>query len=392
MQVIPAKSWSQQKAFLDFPWKIYKDNPYWIPQLRLEQSGLVGFGVFGHKDPFYEHNECQAFLARDGKNVLGRICAIWNRGHIDRYNDGVGFLGFFDCIDDTDVARALFDAAADWLRQRNCTVLRGPVNPSLNHTLGLLIDGFDSSPKFMMTYNLPYYERLFEENGFKKTQDLYAYWGAVEMLPKVREKLLPVCEQIEERTGATTRSVDVKHFQQDVEMFLNIYNKALTNTWGFVPMSLNEVKEMAFYLKYLIVPELTTAVEVDGKMVGASFALPDFNPRIKAIGGRITPLRLFKLLRRKEEIKSIRVLSTNVLPEYQMLGLGLVLLNGLVPKVMASGIIDAEFSWVLESNTFSRGSLEKGGAVRTKTYRVYDREIAMDKHIESDTMQELRHF
>ena len=375
MQIIPAKTWSQQKTFLDFPWKIYKNDPYWIPQLRLEQSSLVGFGNFRHKDPFYEHNECQSFIAIDGKNVLGRICAIWNRGHIDRYNDGVGFLGFFDCIDDTDVAGGLFDAAADYLKQRGCTVLRGPVNPSLNHTLGLLIDGFNSSPKFMMTYNLPYYERLFEENGFAKTQDLYAYWGEIEMLPKVREKLLPICQQIQERTGATTRPVDVKNFQQDVEMFLNIYNRALTNTWGFVPMSLKEVKEMAFYLKYLIVPELTVAVEVDGKMVGASFALPDFNPRIKAIGGRITPMRLFKLLRRKEQIKAIRVLSTNVLPEYQMLGLGLLLLEGLVPKVMESGITEAEFSWVLESNTFSRGSLEKGGAIRTKTYRIYDRPI-----------------
>jgi hypothetical protein len=375
MRVIPAKTWSQQKAFLDFPWKIYKDDPYWIPQLRMEQSGLVGFRLMGHKDPFYERNECQAFLAMDGKKVLGRICAIWNRGHIDRYNDGVGFLGFFDCIDDTDVAQGLFCAAAEYLKQRGCTVLRGPVNPSLNHTLGLLIDGFNSSPMFMMTYNLPYYERLFEETGFTKSQDLYAYWGEIGMLPKINEKLQPVCDQIKERTGAIVRTVDTKHFQREVEMFLQIYNRALTNTWGFVPMSLKEVKEMAFYLKYLIVPELTTAVEVEGKMVRASFALPDFNPRIKEIGGKMGPMRLFKLLRHKEKIQSIRVLSTNVLPEYQMMGLGLVLLNGLVPKVMQSGITNAEFSWVLESNTYSRGSLEKGGAIRTKTYRIYDRPI-----------------
>ena len=375
MQIVPAKTWSQQKAFLDFPWKVYKNDPYWIPQIRVEQSGLVGFKMFGHKDPFYEFNEGQAFIAVEGKNVLGRICAIWNRGHIDRYNDGVGFLGFFDCIDNTDVAQGLFNAAADWLKQRNCTILRGPVNPSLNHTLGLLIDGFNSSPMFMMTYNPPYYEKLFEENGFSKTHDLYAYWGEIGMLPEINKKLQPICDQIKERTGAVIRSVDVKNFQRDVEQFLHIYNKALTNTWGFVPMSLKEVKEMAFYLKYLIVPELTVAVEVDGKMVGASFALPDFNPRIKNIDGRITPLRLFKLLRRKEQIKTIRVLSTNVLPEYQMLGLGLILLNGLVPKVMQSGITEAEFSWVLESNAYSRGSLEKGGAIRTKTYRIYDRSI-----------------
>jgi len=381
MRIIPAKNWSQQKAFLDFPWKIYKDDPHWVPQLRIEQSGLAGFktpgfGILGNKkDPFYEFNEGQAFIAVEGKNVVGRICAVWNKGHIDRYNDGVGFLGFFDCIDSTEVARGLFDTAADWLKQRGCTLLRGPVNPSLHHTLGLLIEGFDSPPKFMMTYNPPYYEKLFEESGFVKTQDLYAYWGEIGMLPKIRDKLLPVCEQIAERTGVTVRSVDQKNFQRDVEQFLHIYNKSLTNTWGFVPMSLKEVKEMAFYLKYLIVPELTVAVEMEGKMVGATFALPDFNPRIKAIGGRITPWRLFKLLGRKEQIKSIRVLSTNVLPEYQMLGLGLVLLNGLVPKVMECGITEAEFSWVLESNTYSKGSLEKGGAVRAKTYRIYDRPI-----------------
>jgi GNAT superfamily N-acetyltransferase len=374
MQVIPATSCFQQKAFLDFPYKVYKNDPYWIPQLRMEQNGLVGFKFFGHKDPFYEHNECQAFIAMDGKNVVGRICAILNCGHLERYKDEIGFIGFFDCIDDISVAGELFQRAADWLRDRKCTFIRGPVNPSLNHTLGLLIDGFNSSPMFMMTYNPPYYEKLFEENGFRKSQDLYAYWGAVETLPKINAKLQPICDMLKERSGAKTRPVNTKQFQQDVELFLDIYNRSLTNTWGFVPMSKNEIKEMAFFLKYLIVPELTTAIEVDNKVVGASFALPDYNPRIKAIGGRITPFRLMKLLRRKEEIKSIRVISTNVLPEYQMQGLGMLLMNSLVPKVLQSGITDAEFSWVLESNSFSRGALEKGGAKRTKIYRVYDKQ------------------
>ncbi len=386
MQIIPAKTWSQKKKFLDFPWKIYKDDPYWIPQLRIEQSGLVGFKTLGHGDPFYDDNRCQAFLAVDGKRVLGRICAIWNTGHVDRYHDGVGFVGFFDCVDDVAVAGELFATAENWLGQFGCTTLRGPVNPSLNHTLGLLIDGFKSSPFFMMTYNPPYYEKLFEENGFKKCQDLYAYWGEIEMLPKIRQKLLPVCEMITERTGATMRSVDPRNFARDVELFLNIYNKALVHTWGFVPMSDREIKEMAFFLKYLIVPELTAAVEMDGKVVGASFALPDYNPRIREIRGRITPWNLWRLLRRKQDIKAIRILSTNVLPEYQMNGLGLLLVNGLVPKVMETGIREAEFSWVLESNAHSRGSLEKGGAIRTKTYRVYDRVFGSErKMLERDT-------
>ncbi len=371
MNIIPVRRWSEQKAFLDLPWKIYKDDPYWIPQIRLEQSGLVGFS----KDPFYERNECATFLAVDGKNVLGRICAILNRGHLDRYGDGVGFCGFFDCVDDVSVAGGLFDAATAWLKEKGCTTIRGPVNPSLNQTLGLLIDGFNSSPFFMMTYNPLYYEKLFEDNGFRKTQDLYSYWGSVDMLPKISEKLGPICEMLMERTGAKLRYADRRNFGRDVEIFLNIYNRGLMNTWGFVPMSDAEIKETVKYLKYLVVPELTSAVEMDGKVVGASFALPDYNPRIKAIKGRLFPFGLLRLLWRKRDIKSIRILSTNVLPEYQMQGIGLLLMHNLVPQVMKYGITNAEFSWVLESNTFSRGSLEKGGAIRTKTYRVYDKPI-----------------
>lgn len=375
MQVLPAITWSQQRQFLNVPWTIYKNDRYWVPQIRLEQSGLAGFKFFGHRDPFYEHNEGQAFIALDGKKVVGRIVAVLNRGHLERYKDGTGFFGFFDCVDDVSVAGELFAAASGWLKERDCTVLRGPVNPSLNQTLGLLIDGFDSMPTFMMTYNPRYYEKLFEENGLRKSQDLYAYWGEIEMLPKVNAKLQPVCDMIKERTGAVLRNVNTKKFQEDLEIFLSIYNRSLTNTWGYVPLSRNEIKEMAFFLKWLIVPELTTAVELDGKVVGAAFALPDYNPRIKAVNGRITPWGLWKLLHRKQDIKKIRIISTNVLPEYQMLGLGMLLLNGLVPKVWESGIQEAEFSWVLESNNFSRGSLEKGGAVRAKTYRIYDRNI-----------------
>ncbi len=372
MNIIDVKTWSDQKRFLDLPWKIYKGDPYWIPQLRIEQSSLVGFS----SEPFYKHNECKTFLVVDGKNVLGRICAVLNRGHLERYNDGVGFCGFFDCVDDVSAAGALFDAAAAWLKEKGCTTIRGPVNPSLNHTLGLLIDGFNSSPFFMMTYNPKYYEKLFEENGFRKTEDMYAYWGSVDMLPKITEKLGPICEHLKERTGAVLRCADRKHFGRDVEIFLHIYNRALTNTWGFVPMTDAEIKETVKYLKYLIVPELASAVEIDGKVVGASFALPDYNPRIRAIKGRLFPFGLLRLLWRKRDIKSIRILSTNVLPDYQMQGVGLLLMHTLLPQVLEYGITDAEFSWVLESNRFSRGSLEKGGAIRTKTYRIYDKPIS----------------
>ncbi len=366
--VKPVASKREQKLFLEFPWSLYRGDPNWIPPLRRNQRELVGYRAH----PFYERNEAQTFLALRGGQVVGRIAAILNRGHIERFGDQRGFFGFFECRDDAEAAAGLFDAVRRWFAERRIEKLRGPVNPSLNYELGMLVEGFDSPPTFMMTYNPPYYQRLVESYGFRKTQDLYAYWGHVSMLPEIRSKLKPVCDKISERLGARIRYLNKRRFLEDVRLFLDIYNRSLTNTWGFVPMSAGEVRHMASALRWLMVPELALGVEVDGRMAGAVFGLPDYNPRIKKIDGRLFPFGFMHLLRNKRAIKRIRVISTNVLPEYQLLGLGLVLLDGLVPKALEWGIEEAEFSWVLESNALSRGSLEKGGAKRIKTYRLYD--------------------
>lgn len=366
--VRPVSTRREQKEFLTFPWKLYRGDPNWVPPLRNNQRALVGFA----RHPFYDRNEAQAFLAYRGGEVVGRILAILNRGHNERFNEQRGFFGFFESVDDERVAHALFDAVRDWFAQRGIERLRGPTNPSLNYELGLLVDGFDSPPTFMMTYNPPYYQRLIESYGFRKTQDLYAYWGHVSMLPKIREKLKPVCDKIVERFNVKIRMLNKRRFLEDVELFLSIYNRSLINTWGFVPMTPAEVRYIARGLRWLMVPELALGVEVDGRVVGAVFCLPDYNQRIKEIDGRLFPFGFIHLLRNKRGIKRVRVISTNVLPEYQLLGFGLVLLDGLVPKALEWGIEEAEFSWVLESNALSRGSLEKGGAKLTKTYRLYD--------------------
>ena len=370
--IIKPSTNAEIKRLMTFPRSLYKSDPNWIPPIWSEEKGLLGFG----SDPFYERNQVQTFMAlRDGQ-VTGIIAAILNVGHLERYNDGVGFFGFFESIDDQETADKLFAAASQWLKERGCSIVRGPMNPSMNHTVGLLIDGFDSPPFFMMTYNPPYYEKLIENAGFTKSQDLFSFWGKVDMLPKVREKYLHTAEMIQERFNVKLRPLNKKRFTDDYEMFLDIYNRSLTNTWGFVPMSEREIKTMAASLKWLMIPELAIVAEIDGKPIGATFCLPDYNPRIKAINGKLFPFGFIKLLRNREDaIKRIRVISTNVLPEYQMSGLGLVLLNALVPKALECGVQEAEFSWVLESNQFSRGSLEKGGAKRNKTYRVYDKSI-----------------
>ncbi|MEN6406343.1 MAG: N-acetyltransferase, partial [Thermoguttaceae bacterium] len=210
----------QKKLFLEYPWTLYRNDPNWIPPLRDDQKRLVGY----KPHPFYARNRVQTFLAtRDGV-PCGRIAAILNQGHNLRYNEKRGFWGFFDCNDDQEAATGLFDAVRDWFAEQGIRKLRGPTNPSLNYALGLLIEGFDTPPTFMMTYNPPYYERLIENYGFRKTQDLYAFWGHVEMLPKIGQKLRPIAEQIIERYDVKLRSLDTSRFLEDVEMFLSIYN------------------------------------------------------------------------------------------------------------------------------------------------------------------------
>jgi GNAT superfamily N-acetyltransferase len=366
--VKPAVSGRERKAFLHLPWLINSVYPNWVPPLRQNQKEMVNY--IHH--PFYDNAEIQTFVAWQNDQPVGRIAAIVNHAHNRQHQDTVGFFGFFECIDDLDVSRALFDAARDWLRARGMTVVRGPTNPSLNHECGLLIEGFDTPPTFMMTHNPPYYQRLVENYGFTKVEDMAAFWGHTDMLDGLDKKLAFVVEEVKSRFQVKLRRLDRSKFDDEVRLFLDLYNRSLVGTWGFSPMSDAEVKHTAATLKYLIAPEMTAIIEVDGKPVGSSFAMLDYNPRIKAIDGRLFPFGLVKLLWNKKAIKRIRVISTNVLPEYQKWGLGLVVLAHLLPSVLEWGATEAEFSWVLESNHLSYKSLKRGGAKIVKNYRIFD--------------------
>ena len=363
----PVETRSQQKRFIHLPWRIYQDDPCWMPPLIMSQEELLGF----RKHPFYERSKSQSFLVTRGGRDVGRITAIVNAGHIDRYKEQRGFFGFFECDDDTAASRALFQAAGDWLHAQGMTCIRGPANPTLNYECGLLIDGFDTPPFFMMTHNRPWYAHLVEDAGFGKIEDMFAFYGKTSMLDGIDPKLATMIQGVKERFGVTLRPLDKSRFAEEVRMFLHIYNESLGGTWGFVPLTPGEVDHMAASLKYLIEPELAIVAEVGGKPVGAVFCLLDYNPRIKAIDGRLFPFGFLKLLWNKKAIKRLRAISTNVVPEYQAWGIGLVLMSGLYERFIKWGLEEVEFSWVLESNYLSRRTLERGGAMVTKKYRMY---------------------
>ncbi|HEX4142729.1 MAG TPA: N-acetyltransferase [Pirellulales bacterium] len=366
--VKPVESRRERKAFLELPWQLYRDDPNWIPPLRLNQKELAGYA----RHPFYDDAAGQTFLALSGGRPIGRILAIENPVHNRFHQERRGFFGFFESIDNQQVANGLFDAARGWLAARDIHQIRGPVNPSLNYECGLLVDGFQLPATFMMTYNPPFYARLIENYGFRKAQDLFAFWAPISIIPKLDAKLLFVAQEAAARLALEMRPLDKSRFRQEIEMFLDLYNQSLGGTWGFVPLSKREIDHMSASLKHLIIPELAMVASVEGKPIGAVFAIPDYNPRIKAIDGRLFPFGFLKLISKRRDFRRFRVISANVIPEYQRWGVGLVLLRSLIPKILESNFSDAEFSWVLESNHLSRRSLEKGGAVIEKTYRIYD--------------------
>ncbi len=362
----------QQKQFFNLPWQLYRNDPNWVPPLRQNQMELLNF----KPHPFYDTAEIQTFLALRGGVPCGRVAALINHVHNERYKEQRGFFGFFESENDPAVAAALFAAARQWLAGKGMTAIRGPVNPSLNYECGLLIDGFDSPPTFMMTYNPPFYPQLIEGCGFSKVQDMYAFWGHVDMLQELDKKLQFIIDEAKRRFGVRLRNLDRSRFKEDVRMFLDIYNRSLVGTWGFTPLSEGEIEHASAGLRQLIVPELTAAAEVDGKMVAAVFGLLDYNPRIKRIDGRLFPFGFLRLLWNKRAIPLVRLVSTNVVPEFQKWGLGLVLVNKLLPDALAYGIKEAEFSWVLESNHLSKATLQRGGAKLVKSWRIYDAEVA----------------
>ena len=360
-----------QKAFLTLERELYKGNENWVPPLWHERRKIVGFKYH----PFYDDAECQAFICSRKGEVVGRILAIVNHGHIRLHDEKRGFVGFFECINDSDASKLLFDAAFDWLAQKGMTDVRGPVHPSLNYEVGLLVDGFDSPPTFMIPYNHDYYESLFIESGFEQVQDLFSYDAHISILEDLDPKLAFVIKEATRRFNVKCRPIDRARFNEDVRSFLRIYNLSLQQTWGYVPMSEAEIDYQSKGLKHLIVPELTSIAEIDGQPVGAGFGLLDYNQIIKQIDGKLLPFGWLKLLTKKKSIDRLRLISTNVLPEYQKWGLGLVTLSRILPDAVSFGIQIGEFSWVLESNSLSRGTIERGGAEKTKTHRLYDRSL-----------------
>ena len=371
IEVRPADDRKTFKHFVQLPYQIYDGDPNWVAPLIRD----VKTAFNKKKHPFHTHSEVQPFVAfRDGRPV-GRIVAINNRNHVAYHEEPVGFFGYFECINDPEVAAALFDRTAEWLRERGLQTMRGPASFSLNEMAGLLTMGFDRPPTVMMPYNPEYYVDLVTGAGFEEVQSLIGYHLSHSDAP---EKLVKLEKKLEKRLGVRTRTIDMDNFEGELERLRDLYNKAWEKNWGFVPMTDAEIDFMAHELKPLVkrIPtQVIFAERDDGETIGFTLFLMDANQALIHAKGRLFPFGLVKILKYLPTMNYCRVLTLGLVPEARGQGIDNLLIMALFRHGGAAGTIGGEFSWILEDNTAMRKPLERIGSVISKRYLLYDRAI-----------------
>jgi hypothetical protein len=360
-------------AWLEVPYIVFKGDPAWVAPLRFIEAKR-----FTPKHPFFAFGEACLFVAFRGAAPVGRISAQINRRHLEVHQDAAGHFGFFDCIDDPAVARALVDAAAAWLAQRGMKTMIGPLNFSTNEESGLLVDGFDTAPAIMMTHARTWFGALLEQAGLTKAMDLYAY----RMDPKAApEHIMRLGAKASESGRVSIRTINTRRLQQEIELVVDIFNDAWSQNWGFVPFHRTEIDAMVSEIKPFFRSNYGRFINIDGRPAAVMLALPDINSIIKSFNGRLLPFNWVKFASclLTEDVQGARIPLMGIRREFQQSPLATGVLALLVREFVAEARTKklewVEFSWVLESNRAMNalGRLAAGPPV--KTFRVYSKPI-----------------
>jgi hypothetical protein len=370
MNTSPVNGWRRRREFIDFPYRLYRQFPSWVPPLRSEEKKFLQ----KRHNPFLRNNEVGLFICRRGAKMLGRIAAVLNRDHQRHHHDHCGFFGMFECVNDPEAAESLVNAASAWLLERGADTLRGPVNFSLNGIAGLLTEGFDLPPAVMMSYNPPYYRELLEGLGFRQAMKFFAYEVSNRTIrfPRAVEKL----EQRLLDGGIRFRTMDFSHAERDMGIVIDLFNQAWADNWGFVPATLEEALDDFGKMRQIAREDLIIFAEKEGRPVGFTLSLPDVNQALQPLRGRLFPFNWLRLLRNLKKIDRIRVTLMGVLKEFRNQGIDLVFYKKTAENAVRQGLFRAEMSWILESNEPMNRVLRHINAEITKTYAIYEKSLA----------------
>ncbi len=359
------------KEFIEVPWSIYKDDPHWVPPLKMAIKDLLNQNAH----PFYKTATIKAWLCEFDGKIVGRIMAINNQAYNKYQNTKRGFFGFYEAIDNREVSTLLFKTAENSLRSEGMTSMQGPMNPGTNYECGLLVDKYDDAPQIMMTYNPPYYATQFENYGLSKAMDLLAYnVDAHFTMPKI---IMDIAERTEKKSKVTFRTLNLKKWNEELDIMFEIYNSAWEANWGFVPMTKEEFYHTAKDLKSIVDPNLVHFALVNGVVAGFILTLPDLNQVFKQIpSGNLSPIAIYKILTAKKRMTRVRVITMGVKKEFRKIGIETLLYkhNHIAIKKNPN-IKNIEMSWILENNLEMNKPLIRMGGEAYKRYRLYEKAV-----------------
>ena len=369
IEVVEVESSSQLRKFIKYPNVLYRGEPNYVTPLISERKEFFD----RNKNPFYKSAKVKMFLAMRQGEVVGRIATCINYTHNTYHEEQVGFFGFFDCPDDYEMGSTLLKVAMIELKRAGMEKMRGPMSFSTNQECGFLIEGFDTPPTVMMTYNKPYLPKIAEKFGLKKVMDLVALRISKEH--PISERIQKVVDKMAERSKVKLRTLRMSEFDKEIDRINKVYNDAWQHNWGFVPLNREEFEYTAKNLRQIVDPDLVFIAEHEGTPVAFSLALPDINQALIHIKGRLFPTGLLKLLwhsKIRNKIDCVRMITFGIVPQFQKRGIDMAMYVASYKRGVKKGYKWAEISWVLETNELMLKSAEQMGAIPYKKYRIVE--------------------
>jgi GNAT superfamily N-acetyltransferase len=321
---------------------------------------------------FVEHADGAFFTVEHKRKIVGRVAAFVDHLVSD---STVGIIGFFESIDDRVVARDLFAKAEEWLAAKGRSTIRGPLSPSLAGSVGVQVDGRNGYPTLMMAYNPPYYRRLFEENGYEKGRDFLSYQLDPNGLDEARLRSL---NDRLHREGFRFRAMKKRRLKAEMRAFCELHNVCWNQAdhYAFSPLTRREAEHPVASMKTIADMDLTVIAERNGELVGGLLGLPDANPAIRCLNGKLGPIRLLKFLLALRNVKQMRFVDLVIAPNCQRHGLATSMVARAVAAAKNKGYKFFEYSWVVEDNLASRQIAERFGGRETNRFRVYEKAIS----------------
>jgi GNAT superfamily N-acetyltransferase len=369
LEIRPVASKRDLNTFIKLPWRLYRNEPNWVPPLLLDRKRFFD----RERNPFFKHAEVEFFLAWRGDEPVGRITAHVDRHFNEFQHHDWGMFGFFECENDPEVAAALLSTAEDWLRARGRDRMVGPMNFTTNDECGVLIDGYELLPTVLTDWHHPYYPGLIEGAGLTKAMDLYMWSLAVADRGSVHPAIWRVAAEVESKYGITVRHMRKKDMEAEIGRFLEVYNAAWERNWGFTPLTEEEIRHYAKDLKPVLDENWAFIAEKDGEPVAAGLTLPDYNQVLIHLNGRLLPFGWAKALWYRRKIDRVRVFALGAKPEWQHTGVAAKLYELHYDAAERLPQKSGETGWTLETNTRINRAMERMGGKIVRTYRVYEK-------------------